>query len=91
MTCTTSKIAGQNGCADAYEAPIMNRFLRDHGLIIVMFGLFARFLVGQSFTGFRTYNQGQRAHSEPTVNNPECLTSDHIIEATFYNWEGKYR
>jgi len=68
----------------------VKRFLRDNGLSIVMFGLFAVFLVGQSMTGFSVYNDDQREHGESTISYPEYLQSGHFIEATFENWESEY-
>lgn len=68
----------------------MQRFLRDNGLSLVMFGLFALFLVGQSITGFAVYNDEQREHGETTISYPDYLGSGHFIEATFENWESEY-
>ena len=68
----------------------MQRFLRDTGLSLVMFGLFAVFLVAQSITGFAVYNDEQREHGEETISFPEYLSSGHFIEATFENWESEY-
>src|SRR5919107_3013131 len=68
----------------------MLRFLRDNGLSLVMFGLFALFLFAQSVTGFAVYNDEQREHGEVTISYPEYLSSGHFIEATFENWESEY-
>jgi hypothetical protein len=62
----------------------------DNALSIVLFGLFGIFLVGQSLTGWRTYNSDQREHSEPTVDYGSYLTTGHFVEATFENWESEY-
>src|SRR5918995_1524610 len=77
------------GLVDA-EVTRMQRFLRDNGLSLVMFGLFALFLVGQSITGFAVYNDEQREHGETTISYPEYLRTGHFIEATFENWESEY-
>lgn len=68
----------------------MKRFLRDNGLSLVMFGLFAVFLVAQSITGFAVYNDDRREHGEATISYSEYLDSGHFIEATFENWESEY-
>jgi hypothetical protein len=68
----------------------MQRFLRDTSLSLVMFGLFALFLVAQSITGFAVYNDEQREHSEETISFPDYLGTGHFIEATFENWESEY-
>jgi hypothetical protein len=66
------------------------RRLRENGLSIVLFGLFAVFLVGQSLTGWRSYNAEQREHHEPAVGLGTYLTTGHFVEATFENWESEF-
>ena len=68
----------------------MKRFLRDHGLSLVMFGFFALFLFGQSITGSAVYNDDQREHGEAAISYPEYLRTGHFVEATFENWESEY-
>ena len=68
----------------------MSRRLRENSLSIVLFGLFAVFLVGQSLTGWRAYNQQQGEHHEPTVGLGTYLTTGHFMEATFENWESEF-
>jgi hypothetical protein len=68
----------------------VKHFLRDNGLSLVMFGLFALFLFAQSVTGFSVYNDDQREHGEETISYPEYLRTGHFIEATFENWESEY-
>ena len=68
----------------------MSRFLRDNSLGLVMFGLFALFLVAQSVTGWQVYHDDQRQHGEPTLDFPHYLLSGHFVEATFENWESEY-
>ena len=68
----------------------MKRFVRDNSLSLVMFGLFAVFLIAQSITGFAVYNDDQREHGETTISYPEYLRTGHFIEATFENWESEY-
>jgi len=72
------------------EAAAMRRILRDQGLTLTMFTLFAFFLVFQSLTGFRTYNHDQRDHEESTIGYGEYLRSAHFVEATFENWESEF-
>ena len=59
-------------------------------LSIVLFGLFAVFLVGQSLTGWRTYNSDQQEHGEQAVGYGSYLTTGHFVEATFENWESEF-
>ena len=68
----------------------MPRRLRENGLSIVLFGLFAVFLLGQGLTGWRTYNAEQREHHEQTVGLGTYLTTGHFVEATFENWESEF-
>jgi hypothetical protein len=64
--------------------------LAQHSLSIVMFGLFALFLVGQSIAGHRAHNQEQRDHQEPAIGYGAYLTEGHFIEAVFENWESEF-
>jgi hypothetical protein len=64
--------------------------LAQHSLSIVMFGLFALFLAGQSIAGHRAYNQEQRDHRETPIGYVAYLTEGHFIEAVFENWESEF-
>jgi uncharacterized protein (DUF486 family) len=66
------------------------RRLRENGLSIALFGLFAIFFVGQSLTGWRAYDEQQQEHHEPTVGLGSYLTTGHFVEATFENWESEF-
>ena len=68
----------------------MPTWVRNNALSIVLFGLFAIFLVGQSLTGWRTYNSDQQEHGEETVGYGSYLTTGHFVEATFENWESEF-
>ncbi len=68
----------------------MKRALRNNGLSLAMFVLFAISIVGQSVTGEREYNEDQRAHSQPTVGYVAYLRTGHFVEAVFENWESEF-
>ena len=68
----------------------MPAWVRNNALSIVLFGLFAIFLIGQSLTGWRTYNSDQQEHGEQTVGYGSYLTTGHFVEATFENWESEF-
>jgi hypothetical protein len=69
---------------------LVKRFVHNNSLSLVMFGLFALFLLAQSVTGFHVYNDDQREHGETTISYPEYLRTGHFIEATFENWESEF-
>jgi hypothetical protein len=68
----------------------MRKILRDNGLSLVLFGVFAITLVGQSVTGLRAYNEDQREHGQPETNYSEYLSTGHFIESVFENWESEF-
>jgi hypothetical protein len=68
----------------------MRTWLRNNSLSVVLFGLFAIFLLGQSLTGWHTYNADQAEHNEPSVTFGSYLTTGHFVEATFENWESEF-
>jgi len=55
-----------------------------------MLGFFLVFLVAQTLTGQRAYNDDQIAHGESAIHLGAYLRSSHFIEATFENWESEY-
>ena len=68
----------------------MRSWLRNNGLSIAMFLLFAVSLVGQVFAGHRVYNTDQEEHGQQTVQLGGYLTSGHFVEAVFENWESEF-
>jgi hypothetical protein len=68
----------------------MRRFFRENSLSIVMFGLFFVFLLLQSLTGWRTTNQENQEHHQPTESYVGYLGSGGFAEATFENWESEF-
>jgi len=69
----------------------VRRRLRENSLSLVAFGLFFLvFLVGQTMSGHRAYNEEQREHGEAEVGFVDYLTTPHFGEATFENWESEF-
>lgn len=68
----------------------MRTWVRDHGLTLTMVGCFVVFLIAQTLTGQRSYNEDQTSHGEATVGLGTYLRTGHFIEATFENWESEY-
>ncbi|HEV8564759.1 MAG TPA: DUF6766 family protein [Actinomycetota bacterium] len=68
----------------------MRRVFRENSLSIVLFGLFAVMLFGQSVSGHRSYNEDQQAHGQPAVGFVEYLGTGHFVESVFENWESEF-
>lgn len=69
----------------------MRRFLRENGLSLVLFGLFLlTFMVGQTTSGYREYNQEQADHGGEQVAFSGYLRTGHFLEATAENWESEF-
>ena len=65
-------------------------WVRDNGLSIALFSLFFVFLIGQSLTGWRTYDADRTEHARAPVGFLTYLSTGHFIEATFENWESEF-
>ena len=69
----------------------MSRFFRNHGLSIVMLGLFfLTFMAGQVASGRGEYNDERKKNGQPEVGYAEYLASPHFGEATAENWESEF-
>ena len=68
----------------------MQRVLRNNGLSLTLFVLFALFLGAQSYTGWKVENEDRQEHDQPLLAYTAYLHSGHFIEATFENWESEY-
>lgn len=68
----------------------VRRRLHDNGLVMSMFVLFALAYIGQSFTGYRSYNDDQRQHEEAPIGFGSYLKSGDFLELTFENWESEW-
>jgi hypothetical protein len=68
----------------------MKQTLRNNGLSIVMFGLFAVFQIGMSIAGHFQYKQEQAEHGQRAVTYSEYLASSAFWEATSENWESEF-
>jgi hypothetical protein len=66
------------------------KFVRDNGLSLVLVGLFVLFLVGQTFSGWLHYNEGQQQHRQPQVGLFEYIRTGSYGEAVFENWESEF-
>src|SRR6478672_4263907 len=68
----------------------MRGFLKNHGLSLVMFALFAVFLVGQALAGWSHSREEQRDHHVPEESFSAYLGSGDFFEAMFENWESEF-
>ena len=69
----------------------MRAFLRNNALSLVVCACFlVIWLVGQSWSGMRTYNIERREDNETEVSFGQYLTTAHFGEATFENWESEF-
>src|SRR5688500_3384737 len=64
--------------------------LRDNALSLVMFGLFAVFLVGQSIAGWLHHKDEQSRHGQPPDTMGEYLRSGDFLESVAENWESEF-
>jgi hypothetical protein len=68
----------------------VKEFLFDNGLVLLMFGLFAVFLVGVSMTGYLYNNEQLLEHGQPSESYGQYLVSGEFVEAVFENWESEF-
>ena len=68
----------------------MKGLWRDHGLSIVLAGLFVVTMAGQTWTGWSVNNDDRQQHGEPALTLTQYLQSGHFGEATFENWESEF-
>lgn len=64
--------------------------LRNNGLAIAAFALFALSYAGQLATGFRQHSEEERDHGRAAPTFAQYLRSGHLAEATFENWESEF-
>jgi hypothetical protein len=65
-------------------------FFRTNSLSLACFALFAIFVVGLLFTGFRENNAERKTHEQPELTLGEYATSGGFWEALTENWESEY-
>lgn len=66
------------------------QWLKDRGLSIVLFILFAAFIAGHALAGQRTDNQEKRDHGEAPGTLLEYVTGGEFAESVFENWESEF-
>lgn len=68
----------------------MRKLIRENGLSIAFFALFAFTLAFQFISGLKSYNEEQKEHGSSEVSSLEYAKSGHFIEAVFENWESEF-
>jgi hypothetical protein len=65
-------------------------WIRDRALTLALMAMFLVFLAGQLLTGFAEYNSEQTQHGHIAVVLTDYLTTGHLWEAIFENWESEF-
>lgn len=68
----------------------VNKWVKEHGLLLANVGLFLLFFGGMVFSGAADYSEDQLAHGEPAVTVLGYLGTGAFLEATFENWESEF-
>ena len=68
----------------------MKRFLRNNGLSLTLFVLFAISLVGQALAGWRAHAAELQVHGLAPLGFVSDLATGHFISAVFENWESEF-
>jgi len=65
-------------------------WIRDRALTLALMAMFLLFLVGQCLTGLAEYNDEQAQHGRLAVPMGDYLSTGHLWEAIFENWESEF-
>jgi hypothetical protein len=68
----------------------MRLWVRNNGLSLFFFVLFAGALAGQSLAGQHVFNEEQLQHGGEPVSYPRYLVSSHFGSALLENWQSEY-
>jgi hypothetical protein len=68
----------------------MRRFLKENGLSLFFFSIFLATLIGQSFAGWRDFNQEQVAHDSAQISYGRYLVSSDFGGAMLENWQSEW-
>ena len=68
----------------------MKSWVRDHGLTLVLLGIFALSLLGQAITGWHSENSTREEHGFGPVIFTTYVASGEFLSALFENWESEF-
>ncbi len=66
------------------------KILKNNGLSIVFFFLFAVSLIGQVIAGLKEHNSEMAEEGGQQLNLTQYLSSGHFLQSTFENWESEF-
>jgi hypothetical protein len=69
---------------------MMNNFLKNNGLSLILFSLFLVSLLFMSISGLYNYNNEQAEHGQPPVTYTEYIISGSFVEALSENMESEF-
>jgi hypothetical protein len=68
----------------------LKKVLRDNGLSLVLFGLFAATQLGLTAVGLAQYNDERRDHGLSSTDYWTYVSSSEFLEVTMENWESEF-
>jgi hypothetical protein len=68
----------------------LKAWIHDRALTIVMMALFLFFLAGQVVSGLWEFNDARQAHGRDPVSMSAYLSTGHLWESVFENWESEF-
>lgn len=68
----------------------LKKFVRNNGLSIAMFSIFAIALIGMSIAGWLANNETRAEHNQPLESYSSYLVGGDFIEGVFENWESEF-
>jgi hypothetical protein len=68
----------------------MMNWITQRGLTLALFGAFLLLLGAQTLSGRADHNEERVRHGAPPLTLREYMTSGHMWEATFENWESEF-
>jgi Domain of unknown function (DUF6766) len=68
----------------------LRRRLYENSLLLVMATIFLLTWLGQSLNDWRTFNEDERAHGDPTVSWGRYLLDPDFWEKTLQNWQSEF-
>lgn len=68
----------------------LKRLLYENSLTLALLALFLACFTGQIITGHRQNNENRKERGQDALSLKKYVTSGHVVEATFENWESEF-